>query len=287
MAENKTEILKKKLDEEKAQREAQAEKEARTEAEQAKRSEELRVRVMSEKTPMWTGVIVFIVLFCLVYWTKGNVLAGLIIGVVIGGIIWKLLGNLRLRQVEKRNEALRNRTWASEIAARLYNLHDLVLDQAKLVVKPEMKESLTSISGTLVKIAEEVEADEKDRNKVRKLANYYGDMLLGLVDKYVRLQDNKEEVGSGANIENSMARIEAAIQGADVSLKKLLDSLFSDDNMVINAEVNTLDKLMKLELGDDDNAQKAENITEDNFKDVLKDVVEEFVEPETAEGKGE
>ena len=192
MAENKTEILKKKLDEEKAQREAQAEKEARTEAEQAKRSEELRVRVMSEKTPMWTGVIVFIVLFCLVYWTKGNVLAGLIIGVVIGGIIWKLLGNLRLRQVEKRNEALRNRTWASEIAARLYNLHDLVLDQAKLVVKPEMKESLTSISGTLVKIAEEVETDEKDRNKVRKLANYYGDMLLGLVDKYVRLQDNKD-----------------------------------------------------------------------------------------------
>jgi hypothetical protein len=44
---------------------------------------------------------------------------------------------------------------------------------------------------------------------------------------------------------------------------------------------------MKLELGDDDNAQKAENITEDNFKDVLKDVVEEFVEPETAEEKGE
>ena len=84
-----------------------------------------------------------------------------------------------------------------------------------------------------------------------------------------------------------MARIEAAIKGADVSLKKLLDSLFSDDNMVINAEVNTLDKLMSLELGDDGNAKKAENVTEDNFKDVLKDVVEEFVEPETAEEKGE
>ncbi|MCR5182243.1 MAG: 5-bromo-4-chloroindolyl phosphate hydrolysis family protein [Clostridia bacterium] len=287
MAENKTETLKKQLEEEKAQKQAQAEKEARAQADADKRSEELKVRVMSEKTPMWAGVIVFIVLFCLIYWTKDNVLPALIVGAVIGLIIWKLLGNLRMNQVARRNEALRNRTWASEIAARLYNLHDLVLDKAKLVVKSDMKESLTSISGTLVKIAEEVEADEKDRNKVRKLANYYGDMLLGLVDKYVRLQDNKDEVGEGANIENSMARIEAAIQGADVSLKKLLDSLFSDDNMVINAEVNTLDKLMKLELGDDDNAKKAENVTEENFKDVLKDVVAEFVEPETAEEKGE
>ena len=285
MAENKTESLKKKLDEEKAQREAQAEKEARAQAEQAKRGEELKVKVMSEKTPMWAGVIVFIVLFCFVYWTKGNVLAGLIVGAVIGLIIWKLLGNLRMNQVAKRNEALRNRTWASEIAARLYSLHDLVLDKAKLVTKPDMRESLTSISGTLVKIAEEVEADEKDRNKVRKLANYYGDMLLGLVDKYIRLQDNKD-LGSGANIENSMARIEDAIKGADVSLKRLLDSLFADDTMVINAEVNTLDKLMNLELGDD-NAKKAENVTEDEFKNVLKDVVEEFLEPETAEEKGE
>ena len=286
MAENKTETLKKKLDEEKAQRQAQAEKEARAQAEQAKRGEELKVRVMSEKTPMWTGVIVFIVLFCLVFWTKGNVVAGLIVGAVIGVIIWKLLGNLRMNQVARRNEALRNRTWASEIAARLYSLHDLVLDKAKLVTKPDMRESLTSISGTLVKIAEEVEADEKDRNKVRKLANYYGDMLLGLVDKYIKLQDNKD-LGSGANIENSMARIEDAIKGADVSLKRLLDSLFADDTMVINAEVNTLDKLMNLELGDDANAKKAENVTEDEFKNVLKDVVEEFVEPETAEEKGE
>ena len=44
---------------------------------------------------------------------------------------------------------------------------------------------------------------------------------------------------------------------------------------------------MKLELGDDGNAKKAENVTEDDFKNVLKDVVEEFVEPETAEEKGE
>ncbi len=287
MAENKTEALKKQLEEEKAQKQAQAEKEARAEAEAERRGEALKVRVMGEKTPMRAGVIVFIVLFCLIYWIRDNALAGLIIGAVIGLIVWKLLGNLRKNQVERRNEALRNRTWASEVAARLYTLHDLVLDKAKLVAKTEMKEDLTSISGTLVKIAEEVEADEKDRNKVRKLANYYGDMLLGLVDKYIKLQDNKEGVGEGANIENSMARIEAAIKGADVSLKKLLDSLFSDDNMVINAEVNTLDKLMKLELGDDDNAKKAEDITEDDFKNVLKDVVEEFVEPEAAEEKGE
>ena len=139
--------------------------------------------------------------------------------------------------------------FSSEIAAKLYELQDLIIDRAKGVKKAEVKESLGNIAGTLNKIADEVEHDPKDRNKVRKLANYYGDMLLGLVDKYIKLQDNKEQAIAGENVENSMDKIEEAIKGAETSVKKLLDSLFTEDAMEINAEINTLDKLMKLEMG--------------------------------------
>ena len=74
-------------------------------------------------------------------------------------------------------------------------------------------------------------------------------MLLGLVDKYIKLQDNAGQAIEGENVENSMNKIEEAVKGAEVSIKKLLDSLFSEDAMEINAEINTLDKLMQLEIG--------------------------------------
>ena len=53
-----------------------------------------------------------------------------------------------------------------------------------------------------------------------------------------------------------MDKIEQAISGAETSVKKLLDSLFSEDAMEINAEINTLDKLMKLEIGKEEGEEQ-------------------------------
>ena len=243
MTENKTEALKKKLDEEKAEKEAQRLKEERLKEEQAAQ-EQPRGKVMPGWVPYLVAAVVAFV-------------ASLILkDGAIYTFICILLGVAAAFGVEMiRRKQLRERyfpgaeQFSSEIAAKLYELQDLIIDRAKGVKKAEVKESLGNIAGTLNKIADEVEHDPKDRNKVRKLANYYGDMLLGLVDKYIKLQDNKEQAIAGENVENSMDKIEEAIKGAETSVKKLLDSLFTEDAMEINAEINTLDKLMKLEMG--------------------------------------
>ena len=243
MTENKTEALKKKLDEEKAEKEAQRLKEERLKEEQAAQ-EQPRGKVM----PGWVPYLVAAVVAFVISLFLKNTALNIFIAIILGVVAFFFLEKYRRKQLRERYVPGAEQ-FSSEIAAKLYELQDLIIDRAKGVKKAEVKESLGNIAGTLNKIADEVEHDPKDRNKVRKLANYYGDMLLGLVDKYIKLQDNKEQAIAGENVENSMDKIEEAIKGAETSVKKLLDSLFTEDAMEINAEINTLDKLMKLEMG--------------------------------------
>jgi len=243
MTENKTEALKKKLDEEKAEKEAQRLKEERLKEEQAAQ-EQPRGKVM----PGWVPYLVAAVVAFVISLFLKNTALNIFIAIILGVVAFFFLEKYRKKQLRERYVPGAEQ-FSSEIAAKLYELQDLIIDRAKGVKKAEVKESLGNIAGTLNKIADEVEHDPKDRNKVRKLANYYGDMLLGLVDKYIKLQDNKDQAISGENVENSMDKIEEAIEGAETSVKKLLDSLFTEDAMEINAEINTLDKLMKLEMG--------------------------------------
>jgi hypothetical protein len=240
MTENKTEALKKKLDEEKAEKEAQRLKEERQMEEQR---ETPKKWVMPSWLPWVIGVLVAAILGLFI---KSKV--GTICAILVGVVIYFALEKLRKKQAGEAS-IKSPEEFSSEMATKLVELKDLVIDRAKGIKNPEIRESLGSIAGTLNKIADEVEHDPKDRNKVRKLANYYGDMLLGLVDKYIKLQDNVGQAIEGETVETSMKKIEEAIKGAETSVKKLLDSLFDEDAMEINAEINTLDKLMKLEIG--------------------------------------
>lgn len=241
MTENKTEALKQKLEEEKAEREAQRLKEEQFKTEQP---EETRKWIM----PVWLPYLAAAVVAFLVALFTRNTMMNTIIAIAIGVVAFFIMDRIRAKTL--RDAGVRSpEDFSSEIAGKLYGLRDLIIDRAKGIKKAEIRESLGNIAGTLNKIADEVEHDPKDRNKVRKLANYYGDMLLGLVDKYIKLQDSAGQAIEGENVENSMNKIEEAVKGAEVSIKKLLDSLFSEDAMEINAEINTLDKLMQLEIG--------------------------------------
>ena len=69
-------------------------------------------------------------------------------------------------------------------------------------------------------------------------------MLIDLVDKYILLQ---KQAADGANITTSIAKIEEALAGADVSLAKLLDDLFTDEAMEVSADIAVLENLLSME----------------------------------------
>ncbi|MBQ1228531.1 MAG: 5-bromo-4-chloroindolyl phosphate hydrolysis family protein [Firmicutes bacterium] len=133
---------------------------------------------------------------------------------------------------------------AEEIAKKLDDGRETLLGKLEYITNPSVRGHITSIATTLDKIADEVEADPKDRNKVRKLANHYVGMLADLVDKYILMQKQGAE---GANISASMAKIEEGLAGADAALKKVLDDLFTEEAMEVSADIAVLDNLLNMD----------------------------------------
>ena len=133
---------------------------------------------------------------------------------------------------------------AEELARKLDEGKDALLERLDSINSQSVRTSIFNISVTIEKIADEVEADPKDRNKARKLANHYVGMMIDLVDKYILLQ---KQAADGTNISTSMAKIEEGLAGADISLKKVLDDLFTDEAMEVSADIAVLENLLKME----------------------------------------
>ena len=133
---------------------------------------------------------------------------------------------------------------AEEMAKKLDDGREALLGRMGEIASPAVRSYITSIAATLEKIADEVEADPKDRNKVRKLANHYVGMLADLLDKYILMQKQGAE---GANISTSMAKIEEGLASADIALSKVLDDLFTDEAMEVSADIAVLENLLNMD----------------------------------------
>ena len=100
--------------------------------------------------------------------------------------VFAVLTSKRKAQIAKLPPAPAVKVRAEEMAKKLDTYRDQLADQAERVSDPQTARTIRSLSTTLDLIADEVEKDPKDRNKVRKLANHYGGMLTELVDKYIQ-----------------------------------------------------------------------------------------------------
>lgn len=145
----------------------------------------------------------------------------------------------RKKETEKTEEPM-----VDDTAAKIKNIKREMDKRLKSVKNEGLQNTLVSITITLDRISTEVDKDPKDRKKVRKLANYYGDMMLQLIDKYIMFQNQTE---SGENVEVSMRKIEEGLSGADTALKKTLNDLFADDAMEVSADISVLEQLMNIE----------------------------------------
>lgn len=170
---------------------------------------------------------------------------------VIGGAIGLALGvaaGFAMASGKKKKSVVKvseepEKTFADEIAQKIMGISKDLGSRAEKVQKAEVRNTLNSMTETLEKIADEVERDPKDRNKVRKLANHYGGMITELADKYLSMQD-KAANADGENIAGSLEMLEKSFADADLSLRKMLDSLFSEDAMAVTADIGTLDALL-------------------------------------------
>lgn len=161
--------------------------------------------------------------------------------------VFAVLSGKRKAQIAKLPPAPTVKVRAEELAKKLDASRDKLQKQEESVQDAEVRRHVHSLATTLDLIADEVEKDPKDRNKVRKLANHYSDMITGLVDKYILLEGQAKAAAEGGNVAGAMDRIREGLAAADEALKKVLDDLFSDDAMEVSADINVLEQLLKTE----------------------------------------
>ena len=171
----------------------------------------------------------------------------LIVCIIAAAAVMILLSRKRAAQIAKLPPVPTVKVRAEELAKKLDVCRDPLTEQAGRLKDSSVAATVRSLAKTLDLIADEVERDPKDRNKVRKLANHYAAMLTGLAEKYIQLEAQTSAVSEGENISGAMTQIREGLSGADEALKKLLDDLFSDDAMEVSADITVLEQLLKTE----------------------------------------
>lgn len=177
-------------------------------------------------------------------------LVSLIICALLSIAVFIALQSMRKSQFAKLSKAPAPKVRIEDLAKKLDTCCEALKKQESRIDDADVRRTVHSIAATLELIADEVEKDPKDRNKVRKLANHYCDMISGLVDKYVLLGDPSRAVNGDAgagNIEGTKARIKEGLANTDRALKQILDSMFSDDAMEVSADISTLEQLLNME----------------------------------------
>lgn len=121
------------------------------------------------------------------------------------------------------------------------------LTSLKVEINDDETNALVSkIIVLLDRIAKEVEADSRDRKKIRNLSESTGDMIVALISKYVKLENQKSH---NENIQSSLAEIVDALKRVEESLSLLLDDLFSNDMMEVSSTIAVLDNIMESDSG--------------------------------------
>lgn len=161
--------------------------------------------------------------------------------------VFAVLSGKRKAQIAKLPPAPAVKVRAEELAKKLDMCRDGLRDREAKLADESVRRHVHSMSTTLDLIADEVEKDPKDRNKVRKLANHYGDMIIGLVDKYILLEEQAKVASEGGNVSETLVKIREGLASADEALKKVLDDLFGNEAMEVSADINVLEQLLKTE----------------------------------------
>ncbi len=215
-----------------------------------------------------------------------GILAGLLgieanLGVLVTGFTTILIAEHILRGKRKKAAAeaeVRKTAEAEEArreAARLKNEYAAAIDDCRVSLEDMARKikdrptaaKVTDIAVLLRKIALEVESDPRDRKKVRSLSDHTGQMIVDLVEKYIKLERQGQ---NGSNITSAMWEISSALDTVKTSLETLLDDLFSNDGAEVAANVAVLESILaginpeyRINLGMDEAAAPEKEVTAD------------------------
>ena len=119
------------------------------------------------------------------------------------------------------------------------------LEQLSRQVKDKVTQGkVRDIARLLGMIAKEVEEDPRDKSKVRSLSDHTGEMVVDLVQKYVKMEAHDQEVTNAAS---AMEDIKEALIKTEKSLKGILEDLLSNDMAEVSSTISVLENILSSE----------------------------------------
>ncbi|MCL2343209.1 MAG: 5-bromo-4-chloroindolyl phosphate hydrolysis family protein [Firmicutes bacterium] len=107
-----------------------------------------------------------------------------------------------------------------------------------------VKEKISELMRISDKIVEDAKTDPTDVAQIKKFLSYYLPTTIKLLNAYDRMGSQGIE---GENISGTMSRIEDMLDTAIASYKKQLDSLFANQALDIETDIDTMNAMLKRE----------------------------------------
>lgn len=107
-----------------------------------------------------------------------------------------------------------------------------------------VKKKANAVVSVAERILADIENDPKDLRRARQFLNYYLDATVKIVKRYVSLSNQGV---TSPDIEQSMKKVESILDTLKSAFEKQLALLLEDDVMDLEAEVEVLERTIKME----------------------------------------
>ena len=109
------------------------------------------------------------------------------------------------------------------------------------VKRPETAAKVVSIADTTEKIRDALLDQPEELKRLKRFLSYYLPTVQKLTERYAFLT---EQGATGANISEAESAIEAAVAQTEVSFRRQLDAMFSDDALDLSSDGQVLETLL-------------------------------------------
>ncbi len=162
------------------------------------------------------------------------------------GDVYKKIMDLLLVFANKGEDVLRTEVKTEDIKpSKKLSDADKYIDEINKLNDAIPQEEITNglyQTCDLIRQVDLLSENHKDNNKISKLYDYYLPILVSALEKYKKLQDSKVKSDDFYQSEAGLLKTIVLINEA---LKTICASMQEDDYMNINADVNTLQSLLK------------------------------------------
>ena len=148
---------------------------------------------------------------------------------------------------KKKEQEAQKKSYGPEIDPILQEGNKALAEMGRLYISikgPEVRGKINEIMRVTDKIVQDAINDPSDIPQIKKFMNYYLPTTIKLLNAYDRMSSQGIE---GENLDKSMKSINAMLDDAIEAYKKMLDSLFANQALDIETDIDVMNKMLARE----------------------------------------